>query len=170
MREQELIWQVRRTVYKLGSRLFSPFLRTPKFCSKPSNSLYLPLSANFPSFHTFPQMINSSSIKEAMKSSCGKQSAIFEHITLKSSVHSLLIVQCILIARWRFISFSRSKRTPQMKQLHRSLSQTTEQLICKTALNRSIPVLWLDLAGSWTPLSHSPTHPPAHLPHKWDRG
>lgn len=57
---------------------------------------------------------------------------------LKSSVHSRLIVQYILIARWRFILFLRSKWTPQMKQLHRGLSQATQQLIHKTTLNRSI--------------------------------
>lgn len=69
-----------------------------------------------------------------------KQLAIFEHKStmLKSSVNSRLIVQYILIARWTFILFLRSKWTPQMKQLHRSLSQTTERLVCKTTLNRSI--------------------------------
>lgn len=52
-------------------------------------------------------------------------------------MHCRLIVQYILIPRWRFILFLRSKWTPQMKQLNRSLSQTTAQLICKTTLNRS---------------------------------
>lgn len=90
-----------------------PFLslKDSEVLLKTLNSLYPPFFP--PTFlASTPSLRWSTPIKEAMKSSCENSLLhLSTSITLKSSVHSQLIVQYILTARWRFILFSRSKQT-----------------------------------------------------------